>query len=144
MLAGGFGRNGYLFQRLKEAVGDKMTVLQSKGSNPYVSCPGMLHWIQPDLSRWTAVSRGAVIHGLLAENIATGLHTKVTSRIARMSCGFVTDEDWDSNKHHKQDRVWNKDWRQWHAQNQMSWFLHIVSLILFIAEGKAIDVGIGR
>ncbi|KAH8176061.1 hsp70 protein [Sarocladium implicatum] len=108
VLVGGFGRNCYLFQRLRDGAQGSTSVLQSQGSKP-----------------WTAISRGAVIHGILTEKIPCSLSVKVEGRIARMSCGVVHSSYWNSAEHDPEDKYWCPVEWDYMAANQMSWFLKI-------------------
>lgn len=80
-----------------------------------------------DEDSWTAICRGAVIHGLMAEALANELSVKVEARVARMSCGIVTQCSWKEGRYLSTDKVWSSDWHEWKANNQMSWFLKCVS-----------------
>lgn len=51
------------------------------------------------LLSWTAISRGAVIHGMNLENVDSPLSIKVASRSSRASYGVVCWEHWDDKKH---------------------------------------------
>ncbi|KAL2213743.1 actin-like ATPase domain-containing protein [Sarocladium strictum] len=106
VLVGGLGRNVYLYRRLEACVDSKTTVLQSTSTRP-----------------WTAICRGAVIHGLAAENLSTELAIKVEARIARMSCGVAFQTTWKEGKFRPEDKVWCEDWYAWRASRQVNWFL---------------------
>ncbi|KAF5227885.1 hypothetical protein FAUST_11470 [Fusarium austroamericanum] len=104
ILAGGFGRSRYLFNRLQERF--QSTILQSNGNKP-----------------WTAICRGAVVRGLLRHSPSSGLGVVVTSRVARMSYGIKCVTDFIHGKHKVKDRIWSDKENRWHAKNQMEWFL---------------------
>lgn len=53
---------------------------------------------------WSAVFRGAVIHGMTRKNFGSPLKVAVKSRIARESYGVVCEEPWNEEMHHPEDR----------------------------------------
>jgi hypothetical protein len=79
------------------------------------------------LDRWTAICRGAVIRGLLSENVPSTLAVNVQRRIARMSFGIRVQRAWERGRYFEADKVWSHRWCEWQATNQMNWFLKIVS-----------------
>ncbi|KAM0246728.1 hypothetical protein ACHAP5_004499 [Fusarium lateritium] len=104
VLVGGFGRSPYLYNKLQSTFG--ATILQSRGSKP-----------------WTAICRGAVVCGITAQSISTGLAVNVGCRIARRSYGVHVCCPFNARKHRACDKVWSKDFQAWLAKNQMRWFL---------------------
>ncbi|KAL4730385.1 hypothetical protein ACLX1H_002419 [Fusarium chlamydosporum] len=101
-LVGGFGRSPYLFDRLRDTTGCQ--VLQESGNKP-----------------WTAICRGAVVHGTAIFNPSS---IKVDTRIARSSYGTAFIEKFDRKKKHRlADKVWLEEENDYFADNQMKWFL---------------------
>lgn len=91
ILVGGFGRSLYLHQCLQDAVGNRVDVLQQDGEKP-----------------WTAVLRGAVLHGLARTNHASSIKVTVASRVSRHSYGtLVNISPFDPKEHDAKDRVWD-------------------------------------
>ncbi|KAJ0313193.1 hypothetical protein COL516b_000122 [Colletotrichum fioriniae] len=106
ILVGGFGRCPYLRSRLKEEVGNNIEILQGHGAKP-----------------WTAICRGATIHGLTRRNLAPGLAVEIKSRVSRMSYGTCCSMDYDPEEHEKKDRYWCEDELSWKVDTCMDWFL---------------------
>ncbi|KAJ4396182.1 hypothetical protein N0V93_000401 [Gnomoniopsis smithogilvyi] len=106
VLVGGFGRCRYLYKWLKTRTSG-IEVLQSQGAEP-----------------WTAICRGAVIHGMTVEKIDSSLGVKVRSRVARASYGIVCQETWDSAIHLEDDKVFDEQQQLWKARNQMKWLVN--------------------
>ncbi|KAI8691181.1 hypothetical protein NCS56_00109900 [Fusarium sp. Ph1] len=104
ILVGGFGRSRYPFDHLQTKF--ESTVSQSRGSKP-----------------WTAICRGAVVHGLSRHNLCPQLGIKVEARIARMSYGVSCHDKFDRSKHREEDKVWAEDRYEYRADNQIRWFL---------------------
>ncbi|RTE70985.1 hypothetical protein BHE90_014613 [Fusarium euwallaceae] len=104
ILVGGFGRSRYLFDHLQATF--KSTVLQSRGSKP-----------------WTAICRGAVVHGLSRHNLCPQLGIRVEARIARMSYGICYTQPFDSSRHQQGDKFWSEKRYEYMAAHQMKWFL---------------------
>ncbi|KAL6358276.1 hypothetical protein LRP88_08459 [Fusarium phalaenopsidis] len=104
ILVGGFGRSRYPFDHLQTKF--ESTVSQSRGSKP-----------------WTAICRGAVVHGLSRHNVCPQLGIKVEARIARMSYGVSCHDKFDRSKHREEDKVWAEDRYEYRADNQIRWFL---------------------
>ncbi|KAH8737364.1 hypothetical protein BGZ61DRAFT_488745 [Ilyonectria robusta] len=104
ILVGGFGRSRYLFNRLQAEY--RSDVLQGAGNKP-----------------WTAICRGAVVHGLMNMGLSPNLHVAVGARIARISYGIEHDTAWIEGKHQECDKRWNEPQRRYQATNQMHWFL---------------------
>ncbi|KAH7170827.1 hypothetical protein EDB81DRAFT_909517 [Dactylonectria macrodidyma] len=105
ILVGGFGRSRYLFNRLNTRFGHS-TVLQSRGSKP-----------------WTAICRGAVVHGLTQSGLSSKLQVKIGARVARFSYGVMYVTTWKRGRHLACDKFWCEDRREHRAKDQMEWFL---------------------
>ncbi|ROW09511.1 hypothetical protein VMCG_02170 [Cytospora schulzeri] len=85
ILVGGFGRSKYMLEYLRPRCLD-VEVLQRQGFEP-----------------WSAISRGAVIHGLTQQKVDSPFISKVRSRIARASYGVVCQVEWDEEKYDRHD-----------------------------------------
>ncbi|KAH7162943.1 hypothetical protein B0J13DRAFT_634141 [Dactylonectria estremocensis] len=105
ILVGGFGRSRYLFNLLRTRF-TQSTILQSRGSKP-----------------WTAICRGAVIHGLTQGNLSPNLQVKVEARVARFSYGFSASVPWIRGRYPSCDKYWCEKEYQHNAKDQMEWFL---------------------
>ncbi|KAF6790673.1 Hsp70 family chaperone [Colletotrichum sojae] len=84
--------NGVRFktgQPPKAAIGHHVELLQSQGPKP-----------------WTAISRGAVIHGLTTRSLSPGLSVAVKSRISRLSYGILAHTFFDETRHLLADKSW--------------------------------------
>ncbi|KAF4813316.1 Heat shock 70 kDa protein 12A [Colletotrichum tropicale] len=106
ILVGGFGRCIYLRTRLQDIIGRGIEILQGSGNKP-----------------WSAISRGAVISGLTARNLAPDLSVGITSRISRRSYGIRHFSPFNFGVHDPQDKYWCTSEHKWKARNQMKWFL---------------------
>ncbi|KAJ0287318.1 hypothetical protein Brms1b_003743 [Colletotrichum noveboracense] len=106
ILVGGFGRCIYLRTRLQEIIGRGIEILQGSGNKP-----------------WSAISRGAVISGLTARNLAPDLSVGITSRISRRSYGIMHSTPFKFGVHDPKDKYWCTSEHNWKARNQMKWFL---------------------
>ncbi|KAE9574263.1 hypothetical protein CGMCC3_g9641 [Colletotrichum fructicola] len=106
ILVGGFGRCVYLRTRLQAIIGKGIEILQGSGNKP-----------------WSAISRGAVISGLTARNLAPGLSVGITSRISRRSYGVTYCMPFDFSTHDPKDKYWCTSEHKWMVRNQMEWFL---------------------
>ncbi|KXH62515.1 hypothetical protein CNYM01_01726 [Colletotrichum nymphaeae SA-01] len=106
ILVGGFGRCPYLRSRLKEEVGNNIEILQGHGAKP-----------------WTAICRGATIHGLTRRNLAPDLAVEIKSRVSRMSYGTCCSMNYDPEEHEEKDRYWCEDELSWKVDTCMDWFL---------------------
>ncbi|WYZ35190.1 hypothetical protein EsH8_I_001466 [Colletotrichum jinshuiense] len=106
ILVGGFGRCVYLRSRLQDAIGTGIEIIQGQGTKP-----------------WTAICRGAVIHGLTQRNLAPDLAVGIKSRISRMSYGTKFSSVFDPKIHDITNRYWDDEEQAWKASNQMEWFL---------------------
>ncbi|KAM0564412.1 hypothetical protein ACHAPJ_000625 [Fusarium lateritium] len=104
VLVGGFGRSSYLYSKLQSAM--EATVLQSRGNNP-----------------WTAICRGAVVHGVTRYNLSPSLGVRVDTRVARRSYGVQFQCKFDPIKHLRRHKVWSEKEQEWKASDQMAWFL---------------------
>lgn len=80
------------------------------------------------MCRWSAVSRGAVIHGLMSAKLPSERSVKVKTRVSRASFGVEGQEDFDPLKHDAKDKVWDKDLRRNVVRNVMKWFIKKVSI----------------
>ncbi|KAF5561106.1 mitochondrial-type heat shock 70 [Fusarium napiforme] len=105
ILVGGFGRSSYLYNKL-QSVFSESTVLQSRGNKP-----------------WSAICRGAVVHGITNHGLSATLGVTVGARVARNSYGVSFRTDFDPQKHRQSDKVWSEERQEWRAENQMQWFL---------------------
>ncbi|KAL1876468.1 hypothetical protein Daus18300_002712 [Diaporthe australafricana] len=105
VLVGGFGTSGYLQDYLQQRCQD-VEVLQRKGSDP-----------------WSAVSRGAVIHGMAKLKIKTPYSVVVGARISRLNIGVVGQEIWDEEKHDPVDQLLDHILQEHVAINVMKWHL---------------------
>ncbi|KAK1625478.1 hypothetical protein BDP81DRAFT_463979 [Colletotrichum phormii] len=103
ILVGGFGRCPYLRSRLKEEVGNSIEILEGHGAKP-----------------WTAICRGATIHGLTRRNLAPGLAVEIESRVSRMSYGTCCTMDYDPEEHKESERYWCEDELEWKGTNVSS------------------------
>ncbi|KAF5607897.1 heat shock 70 kDa 12B [Fusarium subglutinans] len=113
ILVGGFGRSLYLHQHLQDAVGNRVDVLQQDGEKP-----------------WTAVLRGAVLHGLARTNHTSSIKVTVASRVSRHSYGtLVNILPFDAKEHDVKDRVWDDGQREFLAVEQTRWFVEIGSSV---------------
>lgn len=81
------------------------------------------------LPSWSAISRGAVVHGLTQLKIATPLKVDIKSRIARVSWGIACQEPFDRDVHHSEDMWFDPDLRMNVAVRVMKWHLVQVSRI---------------
>ncbi|KAJ0357859.1 hypothetical protein COL154_009698 [Colletotrichum chrysophilum] len=106
ILVGGFGRCINLRTRLQEIIGRGIEILQGSGNKP-----------------WSAISRGAVISGLTARNLAPDLSVGITSRISRRSYGIMHSTPFKFGVHDPKDKYWCTSEHNWKARNQMKWFL---------------------
>ncbi|KLO96325.1 related to hsp70 protein [Fusarium fujikuroi] len=105
ILVGGFGRSSYLYNKLRSAFSES-TVLQSRGNKP-----------------WSAICRGAVVHGITNHGLSATLGVTVGVRVARNSYGVKFMTEFDPQKHRQSDKYWSEDHQEWYATNQMKWFL---------------------
>ncbi|KAF5667436.1 Hsp70 chaperone protein [Fusarium denticulatum] len=105
ILVGGFGRSSYLYDRLQRAFFES-TVLQSRGNKP-----------------WSAICRGAVVHGITNHGLSATLGVTVGARVARNSYGVMFGTKFDPQKHRQCDKRWSEVHQEWRAENQMQWFL---------------------
>ncbi|KAF5536279.1 heat shock 70 kDa 12B [Fusarium napiforme] len=113
ILVGGFGRSLYLHQRLQDAVGNRVDVLQQDGEKP-----------------WTAVLRGAVLHGLARTNHTSSIKVTVASRVSRHSYGtLVNISPFDPKEHDSKDRAWDGGLQEFLAVEQTRWFVQIGSSV---------------
>ncbi|KAK6353146.1 hypothetical protein TWF696_005136 [Orbilia brochopaga] len=99
LLVGGFGRSPYLLRRVREWVvteGHHIEVLQPPEA-------------------WTAIARGAVMHGL--ENQI------VKHRIARRSYGVCIDAVYERGVHSADAKYWDDCDNIFRARDQMEWFI---------------------
>ncbi|KAF5542336.1 mitochondrial-type heat shock 70 [Fusarium mexicanum] len=105
ILVGGFGRSSYLYNKLQSAFSES-TVLQSRGNKP-----------------WSAICRGAVVHGITNQGLSASLGVTVGARVARNSYGVRFNTDFDPQKHKLSDKYWSEERQKWRVRNQMQWFL---------------------
>lgn len=74
----------------------------------------------------SAISRGAVIHGLTQQKIESPLVSQVRSRVSRASYGVVCQEKWNHAKHDDEDYILNDDTGERKAVRQMKWIVRLV------------------
>ncbi|KAH7329328.1 hypothetical protein B0I35DRAFT_473943 [Stachybotrys elegans] len=109
ILVGGFGKSRYLYEALEDSLDKHIQILQSSGERP-----------------WTAICRGAVMHGQRLEKLNEGLSITVDSRIARASIGTLTNIlPWDPELHRTADKSWCHIQQDFLAVDQTQWFLEI-------------------
>ncbi|EMT61794.1 Mitochondrial-type heat shock protein 70 [Fusarium odoratissimum] len=101
ILVGGFGRSSYLYSKLQSAFFES-TVLQSRGNKP-----------------WSAICRGAVVHGITNHGLSATLGVTVGARVARNSYGVMFHTGFDPQKHRLSDKYWSEEHQKWRASNQM-------------------------
>ncbi|KAF4966773.1 hypothetical protein FSARC_5590 [Fusarium sarcochroum] len=104
ILVGGFGRCPYLYSKLQSAMGT--TILQSGKDKP-----------------WTAICRGAVVHGITRFNLSPNLGIRVDTRVARRNFGVAFTCKFDPDKHHRRHKFWSEEYQMWFAGCQVKWFL---------------------
>ncbi|KAF5005551.1 hypothetical protein FDECE_8012 [Fusarium decemcellulare] len=109
ILVGGFGRSTYLHECLEANLGGKIDILQDEGSGP-----------------WTAVVRGAVLHGQMRRGMSDSVAIAVESRICRYSYGTLVDIiPFEDELHAPQDRHFCPVNNVFLAANQTRWFAHV-------------------
>ncbi|KAF4459287.1 Heat shock 70 kDa 12B [Fusarium albosuccineum] len=109
ILVGGFGRSTYLHECLEANLGGKIDILQDEGSGP-----------------WTAVVRGAVLHGQMRRGMSDSVAIAVESRICRYSYGTLVDIiPFEDELHAPQDRHFCPVNNVFLAANQTRWFVHV-------------------
>ena len=101
--------------------------------------------------RWTAVSRGAVMHGLMEQQEGGAPRVGISSRIARASFGTTCNIlPWEEGVHHQRDRAWCPIQQEYLAIDQTRWFLITVSAAIFhllrsaeltLPQGETLRVG---
>ncbi|KAI8228109.1 hypothetical protein K4K54_002426 [Colletotrichum sp. SAR 10_86] len=106
ILVGGFGRCRYLRSYLRSNIDESINLMQSTGTKP-----------------WTAICRGASIHGLTQQSLTDGFSVSVKSRIARVSYGVAMSVKFDPKKHLAEDKFWCDVAQRYMAGSQMEWFL---------------------
>ncbi|KAK7748771.1 hypothetical protein SLS53_000795 [Cytospora paraplurivora] len=74
---------------------------------------------------WSAISRGAVLHGLAKLKIDTPLVAPIKARIARASYGVVCQEKWNEEKHDQDDHILDDDTGEYKAVRQMKWVVKL-------------------
>ncbi|GKU03001.1 heat shock 70 kda protein 12b [Fusarium langsethiae] len=108
-LVGGFGRSKYLYECLDDSIGKKSHIIQKRGADP-----------------WSAVLRGAVLHGLSRTGLADSITAVVDSRISRHNYGTVfNDCPFDAQKHDIRDREYCPYDKKWIAVDQTEWYIGI-------------------
>ncbi|KAK2136823.1 hypothetical protein NOF04DRAFT_1338816 [Fusarium oxysporum II5] len=99
ILVGGFGRSSYLYSKLQSAFFES-TVLQSRGNKP-----------------WSAICRGAVVHGITNHGLSATLGVTVGARVARNSYGVMFHTGFDPQKHRLSDKYWSEEHQKWLRHN---------------------------
>lgn len=77
-------------------------------------------------SSWSAISRGAVIHGFMKLKIDTPFSVDVGSRISRANYGVMCEELFDDNLHPLEDKVFDNVLQKPVAIRVMKW--HVVQV----------------
>ncbi|KAF4962299.1 hypothetical protein FSARC_9617 [Fusarium sarcochroum] len=109
ILVGGFGKSRYLYECLRDTVGNRMEILQENGAGP-----------------WTAVVRGAVLHGMARSGLTESISVAVDSRVSRHSYGtLVNILPFDPKEHDAKDRVYCEGHQEFLAVEQTQWFVEI-------------------
>ncbi|WKT39350.1 hypothetical protein QSH57_001169 [Fusarium oxysporum f. sp. vasinfectum] len=124
ILVGGFGRSSYLYSKLQSAFFES-TVLQSRGNKP-----------------WSAICRGAVVHGITNHGLSATLGVTVGARVARNSYGVMFHTDFDPQKHQLSDKYWSEEHQKWRASNQMQWFLRESDITTTDCTLNALDMSL--
>ncbi|KAI1088126.1 actin-like ATPase domain-containing protein [Rostrohypoxylon terebratum] len=115
ILVGGFGSSPYLYEALNSKYGPHIRILQASGMSPR-----------------TAICQGAVFKGFLNNKTTSGgnsaegldsLPIMITSTISRASFGLGFSTTFDPDKHLEEDKAWSKKEAEWHATNQVHWYL---------------------
>ncbi|KAK3315444.1 hypothetical protein B0H66DRAFT_565375 [Apodospora peruviana] len=107
ILVGGFGRCRYLKISLENIVEPNFTkVIQGTGPTP-----------------WTAISRGAVLHGLILGGSLLKSPVRVSSRVCRANYGTCSNVEFIPGEHSDQDKIWCPYECIDKARNQMDWYL---------------------
>ncbi|RBR22292.1 hypothetical protein FVER53590_01978 [Fusarium verticillioides] len=102
IMVGGFGQSRYLKSRVRDAISSRTDVLQPE-------------------SGWTAVVKGAAMHGLSRYQPA-GTRVEVASRIARRSYGTCLMTKYDMMKHNPREAFWSEK-EQETVVSEMCWFI---------------------
>ncbi|KAF4494809.1 uvsb pi-3 kinase [Fusarium agapanthi] len=102
IMVGGFGQSRYLKSRVRDAISSRTDVLQPE-------------------SGWTAVVKGAAMHGLSRYQPA-GTRVEVASRIARRSYGTCLMTRYDMMKHNPREAFWSEK-EQETVVSEMCWFI---------------------
>jgi hypothetical protein len=102
IMVGGFGQSKYLKSRVKEAISSRTDVLQPE-------------------SGWTAVVKGAAMHGL-SRYQSSSTRIEVASRIARRSYGTCLMTKYDMMKHNPKEAFWSEK-EQESVVSEMCWFI---------------------
>ncbi|CAJ0548046.1 Ff.00g048000.m01.CDS01 [Fusarium sp. VM40] len=102
IMVGGFGQSRYLKSRVRDAISSRTDVLQPE-------------------SGWTAVVKGAAMHGLHRYQPA-GTRVEVASRIARRSYGTCLMAAYDMMKHNPREAFWSEK-EQVTVVSEMCWFI---------------------
>ncbi|KAK0672629.1 hypothetical protein QBC41DRAFT_380636 [Cercophora samala] len=105
ILVGGFGRSRYVFTSLKKRLGNDIEVLQSRGASP-----------------WTAICRGAVIHGTTLHGYSN-FSVDVQGRISRASYGVTCRMPWNDDVHDAAQKYFCEVEQIWKVTGNMKWFL---------------------
>ncbi|KAL8670828.1 MAG: hypothetical protein Q9168_004647, partial [Polycauliona sp. 1 TL-2023] len=103
LLVGGFGENGYLFQRLQQSVSTEE-----------------IEVLKPSFG-WTAVVRGALIKGLADYNPKNAEMT-IGGRSVKYHYGTESAKAWDETVHAESQRIWSAANARWQV-NTYDWFV---------------------
>lgn len=77
-------------------------------------------------SSWSAISRGAVIHGMTKLKLDTPFSVGVRSRISRASFGAICEEEWDDDRHYPEDKIFDPILQRDVAIRIMKWHVLLV------------------
>ncbi len=116
LLVGGFGASNYLKERLRNAVGDKINVLQPSNA-------------------WLAVVQGAVMKGL-ALSAPKNTMVSVGARRARKHYGYEATVECDRKIHRGLDRTWDGCLGHWRV-SAIIWFLRRGDVV---SENKPVNL----
>ncbi|KIL94945.1 hypothetical protein FAVG1_01876 [Fusarium avenaceum] len=104
-----------IVDQIEALVHRQTQAIQSKHHGSAIS------WEQTE--RWTAICRGAVVHGITSYGLSTTVGVRVGARIARRSYGICFHTKFNPKIHEISDRFWSDDQQEWRAKDQMRWFL---------------------
>ncbi|KAK4199934.1 hypothetical protein QBC40DRAFT_307057 [Triangularia verruculosa] len=105
-------------------------VLEKKGKAPkYVILVGGFGLLQSrGANPWTAICRGAVIHGASSKRLSC-FAVDVQARVSRASYGIVRDVPWNAEIHDPAHKIFKEAVQDWRAKDQVRWFLKVGDLV---------------